>query len=101
MVHSRSSSSPAAAIACAPVIYSWYLVYLTPFLLVRATLPLIVWSCTALMTYAVWEIARNGGRWIVPDVILIVEYGAVLASAAALAWRLRLAGRIPVSQPET
>jgi hypothetical protein len=91
----------AAAIACAPVIYSWYLVYLTPFLLVRATLPLIVWSCTALMTYAVWEIARNGGRWIVPDVILIVEYGAVLASAAALAWRLRVAARIPVSQPET
>ena len=76
----------ATAIACAPVVYPWYLLYLTPFLLVRSTLPLIVWSCTVPLTYVVWDIARNGGRWIVPGSVLAVEYGAVLASVAALVW---------------
>jgi hypothetical protein len=71
----------AVAIACAPVVYSWYLLYLTPFLLVRATLPLIAWSCSALLTYVVWDIARNGGRWIVPAPVLAVEYGIVVAVA--------------------
>ncbi|HJR57779.1 MAG TPA: glycosyltransferase family 87 protein, partial [Vicinamibacterales bacterium] len=79
----------AAAIACAPVIYPWYLLYFTPFLLVRSTLPLVVWSCSVLLTYVVWEIARNGGRWIVPTGVLAVEYAAVAAAAAALAWQMR------------
>ena len=83
----------AAAIVCAPVVYSWYLLYLTPFLLVRSTLPLIVWSCSALLTYAVWEAARTGGRWVVPRGILAVEYGLVLASTIALAWWTRRESR--------
>jgi alpha-1,6-mannosyltransferase len=91
----------AAAIVCAPVVYSWYLLYLTPFLLTRSTLPLIVWNCSALLTYAVWEMARNGGRWVVPQPILIVEYGVVLAATAALAWWIRSESKAPVSQPET
>ena len=78
----------AAAIACAPVVYPWYLLYLMPFLLLPATLPLIVWSCTVLMTYAVWEIARGGGRWVVPGEILALEYGLAVLAAAGLAWRV-------------
>ena len=79
----------AVAIAFAPVVYPWYLLYLTPFLLVPATLPLIVWSCSILLTYVVWEAARNGGRWVVPPAVLAVEYGIVLAAAIALTWWLR------------
>jgi hypothetical protein len=81
----------AVAIACAPVIYPWYLLFVTPFLLLPSTLPLIAWSCSVLVTYVVWEIARNGGRWIVPVPILWVEYAVVLgvAVAAVLASRLR------------
>jgi alpha-1,6-mannosyltransferase len=76
----------AVAIACAPVVYPWYLLYLTPFLLGRTTIPLTVWSCTVLSTYVVWEIARQGGRWVVPAAVLGLEYLAVCASALPLLW---------------
>ena len=36
----------AVAVACAPVIYPWYLLYFTPFLVSAATLPLTVWTYT-------------------------------------------------------
>lgn len=78
----------AAAILCAPVIYPWYLLYLTPFLLLPATLPLTVWCGSILLTYRVWEIAGSGGRWVVPPLLLAVEFAAVLAAAAWL-WFLR------------
>ena len=74
----------AVAIACAPVIYPWYLLYFTPFLLFPSTLPLAAWSCTVLMTYTVWEIARTGGIWLVPRPILWVEYGIVVLVAGAM-----------------
>jgi len=79
----------AVAIACAPVIYSWYLLCFMPFVLVRATLPLAAWSCSVLMTYVVWEIARNGGRWVVPWPIVAAEYGVAVAATAGLVWWLR------------
>ena len=79
----------AVAIACAPVIYPWYLLYLTPFLLFPTTLPLALWTCSVLMTYVVWEIIREGGRWVVPRPILWVEYGSVLTAALLLLVALR------------
>lgn len=85
------------AILFAPVIYPWYLLYLTPFLFVRSTLPLIVWGCSVLMVYAVWEMARLGGRWIVPAPVLAVEYGVALASAVALLWWTRRASTVQPS----
>ena len=74
----------AVAIACAPVIYPWYLLYFTPFLLFPSTLPLAAWSCSVLMTYVVWEIARTGGGWNVPQPVLWMEYVTVLLVAAAM-----------------
>ena len=74
------------AIACAPVVYPWYLLYLTPFLLLPPTLPLIVWCCSVLTTYVVWERALNGGRWMVPPGVMVIEYGLVLLSIAGVAW---------------
>jgi hypothetical protein len=87
----------AIAIACAPVIYPWYLLYFTPFLLFPRTLPLIVWSCSVMLAYVVWEIARSGGRWVVPQSVLWAEYAVVvfvlIGSLAVSRFRARAASR--------
>jgi alpha-1,6-mannosyltransferase len=80
----------AAALACAPVIYPWYLLYFTPFLFTVATLPLTVWTLTIMPVYVVWDIAGHGGRWVVPTGLAAVEYGlpaAVLAYGCVAHWR--------------
>ena len=77
----------AVAVAGAPVIYPWYLLYLTPFLFSRTTLPLLVWTFSILPVYLVWYVPALRGPWKVPAVVMLVEYGAVLA---ALSW---MAGR--------
>ena len=74
----------AVALACAPVIYPWYLLYFTPFLFTRATLPLAVWTYTVLPVYIVWERARSGARWRVPNELMAVEFGLVLLTLAAV-----------------
>src|SRR3954464_7522446 len=73
----------AAALAGAPVIYPWYLLYFTPFLFTTATLPLTIWTLTVMPVYVVWEIARHGGRWVVPTGLMAAEYGL---PCAAFAW---------------
>ncbi len=82
----------AVALACAPVVYPWYLLYTTPFLVVRSTLPILIWTISILPVYVVWDLARTGGRWIVPGPVLIFQYAAVVSVAAFLAaqrWRRR------------
>ncbi len=79
----------AVALAWAPVIYPWYLLSMTPFLLVPATLPLIAWTLIVPAVYVVWEIAWAGGRWIVPPAVLVLEYGSVAAAALASSWWMR------------
>jgi hypothetical protein len=96
-----SESDPAAwawpmaiAIACAPVIYPWYLLYVTPFLFSLATVPLTVWTVSIVSVYEVWEQSRNGGRWVTPVWVMAFEFGVVLAAAGFMRWRwLRSARR--------
>ena len=76
----------AAALLCAPVIYPWYLLYLTPFLVSAATVPLSLWSYTILPVYLVWEWAQYGARWRVPNWMMVIEYGLVLLAALLLLW---------------
>ena len=86
------SSNPAAwawpmavALAFGPVIYPWYLLYFTPFLLTAATLPLVAWTITVIPTYIVWDLAFNhGARWVVPKAVMMVEYTIPLVVAAAI-----------------
>jgi alpha-1,6-mannosyltransferase len=78
----------AVALACAPVIYPWYLLYLTPFLFTVAMLPLTAWTFTVLSTYIVWHVARQGGRWVVPTGVMWFEY--VVPAALVLLGILRL-----------
>lgn len=82
----------ALALACAPVVYPWYLLYFTPFLFTRATLPLTVWTFTALSVYIVWERALHGARWRVPNLLLVAEYGLV----ALIALGMLVAARVAV-----
>ncbi len=85
----------AAALACAPVIYPWYLLYFTPFLFTTATLPLTLWTLSVMPVYIVWDMARHGGRWVVPTGLMAAEYGlpcAMLAWGCVARWR-RLATR--------
>ncbi len=79
----------AVAIACAPVIYPWYLLYFTPFLLFPATLPLAVWTSSVLMTYTVWNVIREGGRWVVPRPVLWVEFGVVVLAVLVVVMAAR------------
>jgi alpha-1,6-mannosyltransferase len=88
----RPASDPAAwawpmavALVCAPVIYPWYLLYLTPFLWTRQTTPLLAWGFSSLATYVVWDLSRHGGRWNVPAAIQVFELAVPVAVAAALA----------------
>jgi hypothetical protein len=84
----RPGHSPAAwafpmagALFFAPVIYPWYLVWLTPFLTTLTTLPLMVWTVSVLSTYVVWHLADLGAAWVVPWWVSLFEYGTVGAAA--------------------
>ena len=77
----------AVALVASPVVYPWYLVWLLPFILSRRALPLLAWTVSILATYAVWHAAELGGAWRVPPGVLAIEFGAVLAVAAAVACR--------------
>ena len=81
----------AITLVCAPVIYPWYLLFFTPFLLTTSTLPLSVWTWTVLPVYLVWEWAQFGGRWRVPGWLMTVEYGAVsIALLLLMIWSRRV-----------
>ena len=86
----------AASLACAPVIYPWYLLWLLPFLSSTSTVPLAVWTVSILPTYLVWHLRSLGYVWQLPRWVLLLEYGSV-AIAAAIVLLRRTAG--PVQQP--
>jgi hypothetical protein len=80
----------AVALAAAPVIYPWYLLYLTPFLFTRRTVPLIVWTYTVLSVYLVWYLAHTyHHRWRVPVGVEVAEYGVVILVAVLGVLRAR------------
>ena len=77
----------AASLACAPVIYPWYLIWLLPFLRSTSTLPLMVWTISILPTYLVWHLRSLGHTWQVPGWVLLLEYGSVALAAAMVSLR--------------
>jgi hypothetical protein len=82
----------AASLLCAPVVYPWYLLWLLPFVRSVATLPIIIWTLSIMPTYYVWHLRAVGRLWIVPDWIMVLEYGSVAIVAAIISLR-----RIPRS----
>jgi alpha-1,6-mannosyltransferase len=77
----------AASLFCAPVVYPWYLLWMLPFLRSTSTLPIMVWTLSILPTYYVWHLRTVGRPWLVPDWIVILEYGSVAVVAAMIALR--------------
>jgi alpha-1,6-mannosyltransferase len=77
----------AASLLCAPVVYPWYLLWMLPFVRSTSTLPILVWTLSILPTYYVWHLRAVGRPWLVPDWIVILEYGSVAVTAAMIALR--------------
>ncbi len=79
----------AAALACAPLVYPWYLVWLLPFLTGTSMLPLRVWSLSIIAAYAVWHGFAAGAAWRVPPTVLAIEYVPPIAALLYGAWTAR------------
>jgi hypothetical protein len=77
----------AASLFCAPVVYPWYLLWLLPFARSLPTLPLMIWTVSIMPTYVVWHLRTLGRVWEVPGWILLLEYGAVVATAILVGLR--------------
>ena len=65
-----------------PTIYPWYLFWLTPFLIGRSVVPLVVWTLGVFLTYLVWQSELSGAGWLLPAWVVPVEYGLIAAAAA-------------------
>ena len=92
----------AASLFFAPVIYPWYMLWLLPFMRSVATVPIIVWTASIIPTYYVWRLRTLGRPWVVPDWILLLEYGSVAAAAAIIALlRITRSGRPKCSGGQT
>jgi alpha-1,6-mannosyltransferase len=74
----------AATLLCAPVVYPWYLLWVLPFVRSISTLPIIIWTFSIIPTYYVWHLRTIGRRWVVPDWIMVLEYGSVGLAAAII-----------------
>jgi hypothetical protein len=77
----------AASLACAPVVYPWYLLWLLPFLRSTSTVPLMVWTVSIFPTYIVWHLRSLGRAWQVPGWVLLLEYGSVAIAAVIVSLR--------------
>jgi hypothetical protein len=91
--HPASWAWPMAiALAAAPVIYAWYLLYFTPFLLTAVTLPLSAWTISVIPTYIVWRLAYDHGLiWAVPSAVMKWEYAIPIVVGAIVTQRAQLA----------
>ena len=76
----------AASLFCAPVVYPWYMLWLLPFVRSISSLPIIIWTVSIIPTYYVWRLRTLGRPWVVPDWILLLEYGSVAMAAVIVAF---------------
>ncbi|HEV3486085.1 MAG TPA: hypothetical protein VG106_11805, partial [Vicinamibacterales bacterium] len=88
----------AASLAFAPVVYPWYLLYFTPFLLTSATFPLVTWTFTVLTAYLVWYIDSWRQAWVVPPALLAFEYGLLVATTILVLRRAALPAVRPAAR---
>jgi hypothetical protein len=77
----------AASLLCAPVVYPWYMLWLLPFIRSTSTVPLMIWTLSIIPTYYVWHLRMVGRPWLVPDWIMVLEYGSVAIAGAIIGLR--------------
>jgi hypothetical protein len=73
-----------ASLLCAPVVFPWYLLWLLPFARSLGTLPIIIWTIAVLPTYIVWHLRTMGRPFVLPGWVMVLEYGAVVMTAAII-----------------
>ena len=86
----------AASLACAPVVFPWYLLWLLPFLTSTSTLLIIIWTVSIIPTYTMWHWRALGHPWgALPGWVMVLEYGCVVFAGAIIVLRRRIgsAGR--------
>jgi alpha-1,6-mannosyltransferase len=76
-----------ASLLCAPVVYPWYLLWLLPFLRSTSAVPIMIWTVSIIPTYYVWHLRSIGRPWLVPDWIMVLEYGALAVAGSIIAFR--------------
>ena len=74
----------AASLLCAPAVFPWYLLWLLPFARSALTLPIIIWTVSIIPTYIAWHLRTAGHPFVLPAWIMLLEYGAVVITAAAM-----------------
>jgi hypothetical protein len=77
----------AASLLFAPAVYPWYLLWLLPFLWSRSVVPIVIWTVSIIPTYYVWHLRTLGRPWLIPDWIMLLEYGSVAAAVAIIELR--------------
>jgi alpha-1,6-mannosyltransferase len=77
----------AASLLCAPAVYPWYLLWVLPFIRSTSTVPIMIWTLSIIPTYYVWHLRTVGRPWLVPDWIMMLEYGSVAIAGAIVALR--------------
>ena len=78
----------AATLFCAPAVFPWYLLWLTPFLTSASTLLLIIWTVSVIPVYVQWHLRTLGRPWAaLPGWVMLVEYGCVAIAGAVIAFR--------------
>jgi hypothetical protein len=63
------------------------MLWLPPFMRSTSTVPILIWTLSIIPTYYVWHLRIVGRPWVVPDWIMMLEYGSVAAAAAIIALR--------------
>ena len=78
----------AASLLCAPVVFPWYLLWLLPFLTSASALLIVVWTVSIIPTYVMWHLRTLAGTWgALPGWVMLLEYGCVAITGAAIAFR--------------
>jgi len=78
-----------AALLCMNTVYPWYLLWLVPFLGEFETLPLLVWTQSALATYYVFRVWASTAVWDIPWWVTALEFGSVAIAAIWVVIRSR------------
>jgi alpha-1,6-mannosyltransferase len=86
----------AASLLCAPVVFPWYLLGLSPFLMSASTLLIIIWTVSIIPTYVMWHLRTIGRPWgALPGWVMVLEYGCVAGAGAVIALRRLIRSELP------
>jgi hypothetical protein len=84
----------AVALAFAPVIYPWYLLWLLPFAVLQRSATLLAWTLSVLTIYPAWFLWTGHGAMTVPAPLWVVEFAVPVMTALAVWSRSRPRGAV-------